>query len=275
MVCENLPRPSQPTVETNAVKISVVTPSVRPEGLAILAKCLKRQDFTDWEWLVAAPERLREAIASNAGDRHVFIPEPPMEPGDFYCLNKAWNKAYAHAKGELVISLNDWIWFPPDTLSRFWTHYQREPKGLVAAIGHQYSGVDGRGEPMGMVWQDPRARRDQGTFYEAHPSDMEMTLCSIPRQAIYDTGGLDEEYDIGPAVGEKEMCERMDKLGYRFYLDQTIEYKAVQHGRLKPDWDEKYHSVITPLWSRHIRELQAGTRTLNVGFIEKYKVEAL
>ena len=34
------------------MKISVITPSIRPEGLKILQECLAQQTFKDFEWLV-------------------------------------------------------------------------------------------------------------------------------------------------------------------------------------------------------------------------------
>lgn len=249
-------------------QISVITPTIRPDGLRVIEKCLKRQDFTDWEWIVVSPEELHKDITVSPT---LLLADPPKDDGDFYCLNKAWNKAFAHAKGELCISIQDNMWFYPDMLSRFWHHHTTHPKGLFACVGNQYETTDERGEPVHVVWQDPRKRSDFGTFYEVPPSEIEFSVCALPRTAIEDAGGFDEEYDLGPAVGEKEMCLRLDRMGYKFFIDQGIEYKALKHPRMRTDWDEKYHSVITPLWLKHVKALNEGTRTLNVGFIEKYK----
>ena len=88
---------------------------------------------------------------------------------------------------------------------------------------------------------------------------MEMCLASVPRQAIYDCGGLDEEYDKGAACSEKEMCVRMDKMGYQFYIDQGIEYRAVQHPRLTKEWDEKY-LIASNMYQKHMQEIFSGQR---------------
>jgi len=242
--------------------ITVITPSVRPEGLEMNRKCLEKQDFRDFEWIVVSPFEYEKA--------DVWLKDPPREKGDFWALCKAWNLAYANAKGELIVNYQDLIWMPPDTLSRLYYHFKNSPRTLVTTVGHQYTETDEFGKPQNLVWKDPRARTDQGTFYLTYPSEMEMTLCSVPRKAILDCGGIDEAYDKGPGAQEKEMCFRLQKLGYKMYIDQSIEYRALQHGRLTKDWDEKYLKIITPLFTRHMMELEAGKRKLNVGNIDKY-----
>jgi len=37
------------------MKISVITPTIREEGLPIVDKALNRQSFEDFEWLVGSP----------------------------------------------------------------------------------------------------------------------------------------------------------------------------------------------------------------------------
>lgn len=249
--------------------ISVITPTVRSEMLPIIGKCLKRQDFQDFEWLVITPKKLIVSIDKTIGHDYKYIvyPEPVKREGDFYRLSGALNTGFQKAMGNLIVVIMDGIWFPPDLLSRLWGHYQNNPRGLVTTIGHQYDKLDEYGKPTNIVWQDPRARIDQGTFYEVAPSEMEMCVGSIPKQALIDSGGIDEDYDKGPAVGEKEMCFRLDKLGYKFYIDQAIEYRAIHHSRLTKDWDEMYFKVTAPMFTEHMQQLQSGQRILNVGYV--------
>jgi hypothetical protein len=242
-------------------KISVITPTVRPDGVEIIRKCLNRQDFDDFEWIVASPFEYKEC--------DLWLKDPPKREDDFWNLCKSWNQAYAHAKGDLILNVQDKIWFPQDTLSRFWFHFENNPKALVGAIGHQYSGHDEHGKPINIVWADPRWRGDI-SFQEVAPSEMEMTMCSVPKKAVWDCGGIDEAYDKGPGAQEKEMCFRLRELGYQFFIDHTIEYRAEQHPRLTKDWDDKYRTVITPLFVRHMIELGRKERTLNVGNLLKY-----
>jgi hypothetical protein len=205
--------------------ISIVTPSVRKEGLLLNKQSLQRQTLSDFEWIVISPFKYEEA--------DIWIPDPPKREGDFYSLCKAYNAGFKAAKGELIVSYQDQIEMEPTTLERFWTHYQANPKACIGAIGHQYeNGIQ--------VWADPRQTDRYGSFYECNPIDIEFTLASLPRQAIYDVGGFDEEWDKYAATGEKEMLLRIDKAGYPTYLDQSILYKAEHHPRLTKDWDERY-----------------------------------
>ena len=253
------------------MKISVITPSTRPGMLPIIEKCLKRQDFSDFEWIIVHPEKYSLQILKLMGsnERYTNLMDPPKNKDDFWTLCKAWNKAYAHAKGDLIVNIQDGIWFPPDILSRFWFHYQKRPRILVSAIGHQYDEFDDLGMPVNKVWHDPRARNDI-SFQEVPPSEMEMVMCSVPKTAILECGGIDEEYDTCNGAQEKEMCWRLNKMNWDFYIDHTIEYRAIHHPRLTENWDKVYKEKTTPLFIKHMNELTNGTRKLNVENILKY-----
>lgn len=241
------------------MNISVITPTVRPKGLSTVEKSLNKQTVP-FEWIVVSPDKYHKEIKVKPD---LLLSDPPKEEGDFWTLCKGWNKAYAHSKGELIINIQDHISFPKNTLERFWKRYVQNPRALVTAVGDHYKGGK-------KVWDDPRKRMDQGYFYRIDNPDMEMSMCSIPRRAIWECGGIDEEYDKGPGVQEKEMCLRLEVLGWEMWIDQTIEYKAEEHGRLTEDWDDKYWSVTAPMYKRHVQEMLNVERPLNVGNIEKY-----
>jgi hypothetical protein len=251
--------------------ISIITPSTRPEMLKIVAKCIRRQDFTDWEWIIVTPKEkmveVEKALVNSIP--HTLLSDPPKEKGDFWTLCKAWNKAYANAQGELIVNIQDGVWFPPDILTKFWFHYKNNPRGLVTAIGHQYKDLDSHMMPINLFWSDPRVVKGV-SFLDVPPHEMEMVMCSVPKQAILECGGIDEAYDTCNGAQEKEMCWRLNKLNWDFYQDQSIEYRAIHHPRLTEDWDKVYVEKTTPLFVKHMNELTAGTRKLNVGNILKY-----
>ena len=254
------------------MNISVITPTVRPDGLEIVEKCLKRQTNQDFEWIIAHPEKYSMDIIKfmGANAKYTNVIDPPKEKGDFWTLCKGWNKAYSQANGELIVNIQDMVWFPPDTLERFWFHYQANPRILVSAVGDHYDKLDERGEPYNMVWPDPRKYSSKNMFEDSPPSEMEMTLCSIPKQALIECGGLDEEYDKCCGVQEKEMCWRLNRMNWDFFVDRTIEYKALHHPRLTEDWDKIYKEKTTPIFVRHMKEITDGVRTLNVNNLLKY-----
>lgn len=233
--------------------ISIITPSVRPEGLDIVKKCLQKQTFLRdrWEWLVGSPFEYKES--------DVWVKDPGKNEGDFYSLCKTYNAMIKEAKGRLIVSWQDGVWVPPDTLEHFWNLYEENQNRCIAAVGDQYESLDEFGKPIVCCWQDPRKTDKHGEYYECYPIDVEFTLCGIPRQAFFDVGGFDEEYDKGCAVAEKELCLRMDKLGYKPYLDQGLEYRALHHPRLTADWD-KYYDIACKLWDTHFGQIQRGER---------------
>ena len=224
------------------MKISITTPTIRPDMMKIVADSLAKQDFDgEWEWLVGSPAHLEEEMKQAIGDVPFrFIPEPPKNKGDFYNLNKCWNSLFRQSKGELIVNIVDGLWFPPDVLSNLWLQFVANPKACITTVGNQYEVVNGRLEVL--IWKDPRMRLDQGSFYQVNYPEMELCLASIPKQAIVDCKGIKEKWDEFAALSEKEMCARMEKFGYTLWIDQAIVYKAIYHLRIggNSEWDKHY-----------------------------------
>ncbi len=209
-------------------KITVVSPSNRKDGLAIVERCLCEQTFPSWEWIVIGEKK----------------------EGDFYNLNKAWNLAFNKAQGELIVSIVDYTEFAPDTLERLWNRYIENPITLISGVGMQYD----KGE---LVWSDPRYQNKQ--IYPISPIDMEFRLASIPRRAIQAVGGMDEEYDKVVANSEKELCMRIASLGYLCLIDTNIVYKFYKHEDHGKEWDELFKES-SKLLNQHYNEIVAGKR---------------
>ncbi|QGH73312.1 MAG: hypothetical protein [Siphoviridae sp. cttb18] len=74
-------------------RISVLTPSIRPQFLDITQQCLENQTFKDFEWLV-------EVDLRNQG----------------FLLPRAMNRMLKRAQGKLVVILQDCISIPPEFL---------------------------------------------------------------------------------------------------------------------------------------------------------------
>lgn len=194
----------------------------------------------DFEWIVVGNQTALGDLSSLLDNKHYFfVSEPKKESHHYYRLNGAWNAAFSRASGDLILSLVDGLWFPPDTLEKLWIHYQNNPKSCITCVGHQYDQID-NGKPEHMVWRDPRCRTDLGSFYEVSPREMELCIASIPKKGIFEVGGVDEVFDQYAALSEKELCYRLDQIGYTFWIDQSIEYRAIHHPRISTDWDERY-----------------------------------
>lgn len=221
------------------VKVSVITPSIRPSALKIVAESLAKQDFKDFEWLIGSLGKLRDEVEKEIGGivPYKFVVEPLKREKDFYNLSKCWNALFRQAKGELIVNIVDGIWFPADTLTNFWEHFVANPKACITTVGNQYD------ETLSvLLWKDPRMRMDLGSFYEVNYPEMELCIASFPRQAVIDCKGLKEKWDEFAALGEKCMMMRINKIGYSLWIDQSMQYKSVHHDRIggKEEWDKHY-----------------------------------
>lgn len=209
--------------------ISIISPTVRPEGLEMVSKSLKRQTNKDFEWIIITPNP-DKVVGLDA----IVLQDPPKEEGDYWTFNKAMNNAVEKAKGELIVSIQDYTGFLPEGLAKFWYFFENGyEKALVSGVGDKYNEAGQR------VWSDPRKRTDQGTFYECYPNDIEFNYCSVPKQAFYEVGGMDEYLDKFAGMDHISLQERLDAVGYKFYLDQTNESKSLVHDRL-PEWDDNH-----------------------------------
>lgn len=101
-------------MENSNPKISVITPSIRPEGLKVLQEGLQRQTFKEFEWLV-------EIGFENKSD-----------------LNAALNRMARRAKGELLVFLQDHISINPDGLVRFYNAWKFKDAFYTASVNYDW-----------------------------------------------------------------------------------------------------------------------------------------
>lgn len=215
------------------IKISIITPTIRPELIKINKLCLKKQTFKSFEWLIGSPF-----------DPKIGIWVKDDFKGGYWSFNRIGNKMLRKARGELIVSYQDGIWCDQNALETFYYWYTTKgPKWCVTGVGDLYSALDERNKPIISVWSDPRksGREKNGDTYECYPVDWEANFASAPKKMFYDIGGFDEGLDkCGVGMDNVSVVERADALGYRFWLDQSLECFGLQHSRRK-DWDKKHN----------------------------------
>lgn len=150
------------------MKISVLTPSIRPAGLEVMRTGLLTQTFKDFEW-----------VTEIGLDKHD--------------LNAAYNRMLRRAKGELIVSLQDYAFIKPDFLQKWWDTYQENPRSFITApVGK----VDNLNYSGNAVW-DWRAYRNDETK-NIRPSEWntwEIDNGAAPLAALKEIGGFDEALD--------------------------------------------------------------------------------
>lgn len=249
------------------MRITVVTPTVRREGLDVIRRALSKQSFTDYEWLIGAafdPE-IQEATWIQDDFK-----------GGFWTLNRIYNRLFQKAKGELIVSWQDWIWAPADGLEKFWISYEATNKqAVISGVGDQYERLNKWGKPEVKIWSDPRKTDKNGSFYECYPNDAEWNWCAIPRASLLRVGGMDEGLDfLGYGGDQLQVGERMDALHIKFYLDQTNESYTIRHSRDDFGGQEKWdgnHVLFNGAYDKRVAELKAEGNWPTVPYLQNTK----
>ena len=180
------------------IKITVATPSIRPEGLKVVQESLERQTFKDFEWCV-----------------ELGI------PGRGHDLNAAYNRILRRAKGELFVSLQDWTKILDDGLERFWTAYQENPKTFFTA-------------PHGKTLDWKAQDWDWRAYADAKPDwkCWEIDWGCAPTQALKEIGGFDEELDKYWSCDNVNVGFRANLAGYNFANLHTNPAVGLHHNKL-------------------------------------------
>lgn len=256
---------------TREVAVSLIYISNRYGGLDILKANILRQQFFDYEIVFVDGlynERKDEVAEYFKHHKMIHLPEPEMGEGYVHKLARCWNVAFKACSGKLLISLQDYIYIPPDAFNKFLYLYSTfNPNALYSGVGHQYAkpGVDKIKNPNGLIsvfekeytkkpenliWTDPRVRGTDLRMGE--PIEWEANWCAIPRSIIYELGGMDEEYDKhGFGYDNTNIAERAKMLGYPTFIDQSNECFGFRHDDWWPNklknsqtYADKYHFEI-------------------------------
>lgn len=185
------------------VKISVCTPSIRPKGLVSVQQSLEAQTFDSFEWLV-----------------EIGI------PGRAHDLNAAYNRMLRRAKGDLIVSLQDYTQAPPEYLSNFWEAAQNAPRTLFTApVGK----VDDLNDFVAARW-DWRAYEDAKPKWDC----WEIDSACAPRSMFFEVGGFDEVLDEWWSFDNVSVAKRADMLGYTFGNLFTNPIIVLDHDKKEP-----------------------------------------
>lgn len=172
------------------MKISVITPTIRPEGLRVVQQSLERQTLQDFEWLV-----------------EVGV------PGRGHDLNAAFNRMLRRAKGELAVFYQDYIKIMDQGLERFWSAYQDRPRTFFTAPVGKVNDLEYTDQAK---W-DWRAFHPSKDVYEQCKWDgWEIDWACAPIAALKEIGGFDEELDQYWSCDNVNTGFRAELAGYEF-----------------------------------------------------------
>jgi hypothetical protein len=243
-------------------RISVVTVTKRPGSIDITWGALEAQTVEDFEWVLCDELfgwRAGE-VAEFVGDRRLVHVSAPTSSDHLWNLNKAYNQALRHCRGELVVSLQDYIWIPPDGLERFWRAYELlGPTTFVGGVTATYAlpgpvrCLEGKVTIFERPWKAAPTellRVDEDRF--CFPPGISRAACwhwelnwaSAPRHALFDVGGFAEEHDaLFYSCDNVTVATVAEHLGYQFVVDRDNVCRAVDHAEIFPrpaDWEERH-----------------------------------
>lgn len=215
------------------MKISVITPSIRPAGLEITKQCLKDQTFSDFEWLVEI----------GVGREHD--------------LNKAFNNMLRRSSSELVVILQDFIKVPPDYLEKWWKAYQENPDTFFTAPVGKVDNLDYAGE-IRWDWRAWKQSEKQGDYSEARWDCWEIDSGAAPLAALKLIGGFDEELDKYWSCDNVNVGCRAELAGYKFVNVFTNPAVAFDHdAHIKHPFREKFHPTFN---NERMNEFRRGLK---------------
>lgn len=179
------------------IKISVLTASIRPQYLNITYECLKKQTFTEFEWLVDIDM-----------------------PSDKFLLPKAMNRLTKRAQGEILVHLQDCIEIPDNFLEHVYNSYTGD--FVTYPVGKR------DGDNINWDWRKSSLRQQKDYL---NPHEWEADLASAPRKAFFDIGGYDEAFCDGWSWDNVEVSYRAGAVGYKFRCDNTVAGVAIDHDK--------------------------------------------
>lgn len=173
------------------MKISAITVSIRTDGLKSVQRSLKNQTFTDFEWLCEI----------GLGNNHD--------------LNSSYNRAVRRAKGEIFVSIQDYIEFPPDFLENIVKKY-RDDTFYTIPVGKTKDRVN-------VEWDWRKNNTETGW------QGWEIDAGFCPMKALYEIGGFDEELDRHWTFDNVSVGYRAAVAGYSFGVANDMDCVAFDH----------------------------------------------
>ena len=212
--------------------ISVITPSIRPKGLAITQRCLAEQTFKDFEWLV-----------------EIGIPERGLD------LSRAFNRMLKRARGEWVVILQDYIKIEPDGLEKFLKIADKK-KLFTGAVGKTLDWKSAKWD-----W------RESGKFRKIDFRHMEIDWAFGPLQAFKDVGGFNEEYDQFWSSENVEIAFRMERSGYTFWVMPENKALHYDHDKMfKHPFREKFNPTFH---SANLQKIEMGEAPVKLDYLDR------
>lgn len=245
-------------------KVTILNVTNKPGGMDVLRDNLDKQTYHDFELVIVDGlydwrKKEVESYFSHSKYSVQHIKEPMKHHKDVWTLNKSYNEGLRRASGELVISLQDYIWIKGTGIEQFVDLYEEYgPEVAISGIGHKAEypnradDIEGKISiwnsifvevPTGISEADHRMSQDKQVEDIPH-SLFELNWAAFPLQGLKYIGGFDESYDQGYSCDNFNLSFRLSLLGYKFLLDRSNECIGFNQKDIfprPPSWEEKHN----------------------------------
>lgn len=266
--------------------VAVFLPTRLPGGLDVSLASLQAQSHPPDLWLIA------DELLSERADAHIRLSDEapckvqsfkvPKRPGNWRNLAASYNRAIercVEADVDLLISMQDYFWLPPDGIHRFVAMSLRleghlltglaslsaepgpdevvDPEGGFTVFAEPYDGH----KPTEIAWADVRdhdpwgpGESDDGSYAQRNPVEFESNWAAIPR-AVFETVRFSPEYDIGVAYENQDFAIKAGaEVGAEVWLDRANHAIGLPHKKYFPevertDWEHNNQALHESRWS--------------------------
>lgn len=297
------------------MKVSVVLPTNRPRGLDITFSALEAQTLPHDDWqLILIDDHLRDRqqlafeYAEKCGVKNLkYLKSKPNYWRSNRLIANARNTALVYAEGELVVFVDDYIWFSERFLEEHWKVYKRTDYIMVGALKSVKYVANPKGDlsklpapeinekqymerlqAEGLVLPEAqleRARqlktfgvtdtRGSKSKKDCSPGWFYCANSSAPLDKIIEINGFDEEYDL-TSEEDIDLGLRLARVGCKFWYRPHygctvfhMEHKPVDD--LMKDYPKKY-KVVSYDELRKRGTLESNPDEIQLVLKEKYDV---
>ena len=222
------------------MKVSIVLPTNRPQGHEYALRALSKQTFPqdDWELIIVDDyyEDRRTQVLDEAmtmGIHHVkVLKSKPNYWRSNRLISNARNTGLIHARGQLIVFLDDFSWVRPRWLEEHWRVYRRGycMVGAGKAVEYRegvYDGFDGFPAPtveedVGGAFIRNLAQfkvsdtRGPTPIVDCSPGWFYTFNASAPLEKIIRINGFDEEFDL-TSEEDIDLGLRLSRAGCKFW----------------------------------------------------------
>ena len=224
------------------MKITVVLPTNRPSGFNLTFSALHDQSLLhdDFELILIDDYKDREKLAIEYAKSHdvknlKYIKSKPNYWRSNRLIANARNTSLIYAEAELVVFVDDYIWFPPRFLEEHWKVYKRT-QGRYTMVGgskavkyapNQVGTIDKLPLPEVKNHVEGAFIRNIAQFKVSDTrGEKEVKNCggqwfytcnaSAPLSKIIEVNGFDEQFDLC-SEEDINLGLRLEKVGCRFW----------------------------------------------------------